>query len=198
MPSTITYPDGTILTSTARTPDQVDILFQQLTCTALGIDYVNDPTAYAQVRIAWQMNGQPAWAIDQDVCILRASEEDDPFARAYDSNEQPELKLTSTRVWGIHWVFYGPDCHDRCRAVIDGLRLAWSHDLLALENLYILPQFRRPRYMPELFQGRWWKRTDLTIEFNELVTLTTSQPSIASAEILLYDNDGLVLDMTVE
>lgn len=242
MPSSITYPDGSTLISTARNPDQMAGIFQTLTAQMLGCDPATDPTAYAKIRVAWVQEGQPAWLIADDVCILRAEEQDADIAHFYDTGGKlvvitpvievngvqpvmnpsgisingtlltgpnftvaingisatPNMEMTYIRVWRIYWTHYGPDCFDRARAVIDGLRTNWTHDSLAAQQIYLVTDFPRPRYVPELFEGRWWRRTDFYADFNEFVVSGLSVQTIQSAEVLVYKERGLVLDIIAE
>jgi hypothetical protein len=199
-----TFPNGQTLTSSALTPDSFLAAFQLVTAQILGLNPQNatDP-AYAKVRLDWPTSGQPAWAITDDIAFLGAREEESDFSkirdRAYGYNNPQSLTATYTytRVWRVSWKFYGPNSFDHARLTNDALFLDWVHDALAASQLYLVDS-GRPQYAPELFSAQWWKRTDLSARYNELVTATIVDSSIASAEVIVYNRHGLVADVSAQ
>lgn len=195
------FPNGQQLTSTALTPDALLAIYQTLTARMLGLNPQSDTDpAYAAVRLDWPTGGQPGWAISDNIAFLAAREEDADYSKIRDvqrsANDAASLvsTWTYTRVWRVEWAFYGPNAFDQARAVNDALYLDWPSDSLAPERLYLV-ECGRPRYAPELFSGQWWKRADLSATFNEFVSSSIIDPTMASAEVLVYTEHGLEADV---
>ncbi len=176
------------------TLEQLEDLFVAVTVQALGINTKTDPDA---VRVSWPTGGAPAWKVHEDIAFLRVYEPDSQY------NRQREVKITPldddnvnqettyTRVIGVSWIFYGPRSFDRAAALKDKIFHQEIHDLLALSNVYLVPDIPAPHRNPELYNGQWWQRTDLTMQFNEHVARNIAVPVIKSAEITVYaDKDG--------
>ena len=176
---------------------------QTLTLAMLDIDPASDG-AYSKVRVDWSRGGAPAWKVTDDVCFLRCAEDDDEY------NRIREVKLTGrddvsltrtttyTRVWRVNWILYGPNSFDHARMVRSALFGPLAHDALAASNLYFIPTPAAPVRLPELFSGNWWERTDFSARFNEAVTEVETISSIASAEIIVETERGIVEDITVQ
>ena len=202
--SNTTFPNGLTLTSTALTPDQVNVIMQALVAEILGIDPISNPTlAFSTVRVGWQKQGQPAFGINDDVCILRATSVDDPYSRVRDSIIQPDnsTTLTSamgfTQVWNLHATIYGPNCYDRARLILSAMTLDWVHDALISSRIYAIVGFQRPSYVPELFSGQWWKRADIDIKFNEQVNESITVASAAGVDVTIITDTGLTDEFTI-
>jgi len=191
---------------TPLTPDTLQKLMQTVTQTALGVSN----TDYASVRVGWQQQGQPAWGINEDVVILNAVEDDDPYNRVRDQktalNDSASVILltTYTRVWRVMWTFYGPNSFDRARQLRSAMLATGvappaqtAHDVLALSNVYLVTDLTAPQRVPELYEKQWWERVDFSCQFNEFVTEAPIVPSVASAEIIVEDSSGVVADIDV-
>lgn len=176
---------------TPLTPNAVQTIFQSITLAALGLS----PTAFDQVRVSWQVQGQPTWKVADDVVILRTVEDDDAYNRVRDQQLLPnddvsQLQLTTyTRVWRVFWTLYGPSSFDRARIIKSSLFTQAQHDVLALANLYAVTDFVAPQRMPENFEGQWWERTDFTCQFNEAVFETLVIPTVASVDVNIVTVD---------
>lgn len=147
--------------------------------------------------------GQPAWDINQDVCVIRATSVDDPYSRVRDNQyvNLNEASLTNsmgfTQVWNLHCTLYGPTSYDNARLILSSMSLDWVHDQLAISNLYGIVKYHRPQYVPELFQGQWWKRADINMQFNEQVIETFIVPAAASVDVTLVVDDGFSETVTI-
>ncbi len=155
MPSTYTFPDGSVLTSSAFAPGDVSQALQALVVGILGLNPANDPLAYSKVRVGW--NAQPGFALTDDICSIRATEADDEYNRIRDRQVAPNnstgvyLTDTFTRVWQAHLTLYGPNSFDHARLIKSALLLDWTHDTLAASNLYLVTYLPATRRVPELF-----------------------------------------------
>lgn len=200
----INYPDGSTLTSGALAPADINTSLQTVTCWMLGIDPTADPLAYSKVRLDWPTGGQPAWAIADDVCFLGATEADDEYNRIRDKNVVNnaaggvDVIYTFVRCWRVNYLLYGPNAFDNARLIRSGfLQLGIVAAALAEVNLDLVTDIAASSRNPELYQGQWWERADLTVFLYELVTETLSAPIIASAEVKLFTPDqGQVADFT--
>lgn len=182
----------------------LNLLFQQITMDILGYDYVanQDAAAYA-VRIGWPTEGAPAFKIDEDIAFITVVEKDSSY------NRQREMKMTDlpnynlnmetghTRVVGVNWVFYGPNSFARAQAVMDDIFYPETQWLLNNSNLYLIPDISSPIRIPELFQSRWWERTDLKMLFNELVIRNKTIRAITSVEAIVENDEGITADVDI-
>lgn len=199
-----TFPNGQALSSSAFTPDTIAALFQPLIAQILGFDPgANPTTAYSAVRTAWPASGQPAWAITDDVCCIQATAEDEPYSQVRDefyvngSSGTVSRQMAFTQVWLIHLSLYGPNGYDHARLISSAMSLDWVHDSLAGSSIYAIPEWQRPAYAPELFQGQWWKRTDLQLKFNEQVTESIAVDSAAGVDVTLLTDTGQTSEFTI-
>lgn len=205
--SSYTFPGvglGQTLVSTALSPQAISTALQSLTVTMLGIDPTTDTAAYSKVRIDFPTKGDPAWGIGDDVCLIKAIEEDSAYNRVRDRvlapNDETTVLATDTyvRVWRVTWTFYGPNSFDHARLLKSALfSFDFAHDALLASNLVCVTDFPAPMRAPELFQGQWWERTDFSLRLNEAVTETVTIPTIASAEVQLWTAKGEVADLTI-
>lgn len=199
-----TFFNGQVLTTMALTPQAINVTLQTLTCRLLGTDPATDANAYAKVRLDWPTTGQPGWSVDEDVCFLKAVEEDNAYNqirdRRYVNNNPASLHSIDsyTRVWRVSWSFYGPTSYDNARLLKSALlSFDYASETLADMGLYLNTEIGAPLRSPEKFQSQWWERVDLSVTLNELVTESLTVDRIASAEVILIDNDrGQVADIT--
>jgi hypothetical protein len=161
------------------------------------------PGAYSQVRVDWQLQGQPGWGPgDPDTCMIGCLTVPSEYSNMRDVTSAANGDTITqtdvyTRCWRTTWTFYGPNCIDNARAVRSALiKIPWISDLLAQSNLYIQPNISEPLRVPENFQGEWWPRVDMTAEFNEQVTETTTVGAVQSVQISTYTKDGQVTEFT--
>ena len=147
------------------------------------------------VRAAWPTAGQPDWSVDQDICFLRVTGIDDPYNRQRDisysgSGATLTRRDTYTRVIAVNFILYGPNSFEYAEQIRG--QMFWSDPkyTLAQGQLFPIPDIPQPIRFPELFQGQWWQRTDLTIRFNQFMTWISTVPAIEQAQIRLVQEDG--------
>lgn len=208
------------------TLNQLNVLFQKITFSSFEndkytawLDYEAQVAAgtwpvgqaaptnpYYYVRVAWPSGGAPAWKLNEDVAFLRITERNDPYNVQRHVIQKPytlaacNFETTYTRVLEVNWTFYGPNSYDSISALRDHIYYPDQHLLLAKNNIFIIPRDITPRRFPELFQGQWWDRSDMTIQFNEKVVRNLEVPFIQSAEVTVFreDKDNIVLEITDE
>lgn len=208
--SSVTYPDGQILTSSALTQQGVAQIFATLTCGVLGIN----PPDYSQVRIDWNPQGQPFQNQPQNVpsaltnvTYVAATMWNTGYSqvrdRVYVSNApQVEEQWTYTKGWRVAWVFYGPGADDKARAVWSATFMEYFSEQVNASNLYVVNDPDAPVYAPEEINGQWFPRADFAVHLYEQVNETTSDGAATSVEVKLYDAQASstepVADFTVE
>lgn len=203
MPTVTTFPNGQVLTSSALTDNSMFALLQPLTCGMIGLA-VSDPANNYMVRKAWQTAGAPAWKIDENIILIQCTPKSNWYDKVRDvvTTKNSDISVISnieyTRVWSIRFIGYGPGIFDMIRLIRSALLLDWTHDTLALSNLYLMTEMETPSRNPEQFEGQWWERTDLGIELYEQVNEALVAPSIASVEVLIETKKGLQKDFVVD
>ena len=199
MTTSTIYPNGQTLTSSALTQQAMQILMQNVTCGALGVN----PPDFKQVKVDWQQEGQPFTPLPSiDGCFLACTTVDKDYSRVRDqvfSGSGPVTETwTYTRPWHIAWTLYGPNAVDRARQLHSTTFLDWFNDLLSTSNLYPLSDPPNPTYIPENFNAQWWPRSDFHLDLYEKVTETIQDGAVTSVEVSLNADDlGKVADFTV-
>lgn len=202
--SSVTFPNGQVLASTAITPLAFETQIQALTCGMLGINPV-DPN---QVRINWQTQGQPSTDLPAvDVFYVACVPENVDYHlvrdRAWTSADTGPVTETwvYTRGWRVSWVSYGPNSTDRMRMVHSAvLFMDYFSDALSLINMYPVSDPPQPTRIPEQVQAEWWERADFHVVMYEQITETIQYGVVTSVEVKVYDGspDDPVADITVE
>ncbi len=186
------------MADTILTRQQIEDLFWTLTCQLLGLDPTNLTNASA-VRIAWPTDGAPAWAISDDVVFLRVTPGGGPIIQQRDMTyaegtvETANVTTSYTRVWDASWIVYGPNSSENADLIRSGL---YGVDLSA-NNLYLVLDLPNPQRAPELFDGRWWERSDFAAQFNELVQRQGTVPTISGVNIQIETEGGVTEDVNL-
>lgn len=191
-----------------NTLDQLNRIFQLLVIAMLGYTKTGSPavyptTAFSAVRISWPSGGQPAHGKTDDVVYVRIEDVGGAITQqkddTYTTSGSPAVlshEMSYTRVIEVNLAVCGPNSWTNARSILDQMFYQEYHDELAAEGLYLIPSDYAPRRVPEIFQGNWWERVDLALEFNEGVVVSRTIPYLESAEVLVYNKDGLLADIT--
>lgn len=199
MTTSVKYPNGQQLVSSALSDSDMNKLMQNWTLSALGIN----PPDYSLVRVDWQREGQPFGTPSQDIAYLGCTMYDDPYTkvrnRTADSSDNVSTTKvwTYTRAWEVKWVLYGPNSLDRCRMIHTATFLDYFNDLLNADNLFPLSDPPVPSRNPEKINGQWYNRSDFLLRLYENVTETIQDNIVKSVEVLVNNNDGQQADFTV-
>lgn len=199
MTTTIKYPNGQALVSSALSPTDVAAALQVVTCGVLGINPPNDKL----VRVDWQVTGQPSAATPGlDVCYLACQPFDTDYSRVRDRQLSGTTVITETwtytKGWRVSWVAYGPNAEDHLRAIKSALFMDYFTDKLAVSGLFPLPDMPEVMRVPEQINAQWFERADFHVDMYEAVVETIQDSVVTSAEIKVYDGDiGLTADTTV-
>ena len=164
------------------------IFWQELT------DILNDQSV--QVRISWPQNGSPDWDISEDVIFIQVTEDNGEDITRYmdnrleDKKEDLLLRQAMTRVIKLTLTAYGPRSHSLLSCIRH--RLMQGRYSLQKQKLFVIPEPSTLKFVPELFQTRWWGRSDLTIKFNSLIMFDTDINAIKEVNVTLRPiNDKL-------
>ena len=145
-------------------------LFWDAINTMVGNE-VPDP-ADRYIRWKYPTKGGPDWEIDDTIVFLNLSEMDDDYSKQNDSiyvteNETVIRKRGRTRVWELLCTIYGPDACDIANQIKDDVFTDSIHRMLSQSGVFLIPDMPVCRYVPELYDGQWWNRYDVTLHFNE-------------------------------
>jgi hypothetical protein len=181
------------------TRQQLEAIFQSVTATILGLD------TNSGVRCAWQTQGAPSWKVTEDVAVVRAIEDDDPYNRQRTVQMTPlplagnpaapdplnvNQQTTYTRVIRCVWSIYGPNSFDNGQMVRDRLFDGDIRGTFAGSHLYFKTNIIAPARIPEYFQGQWWEREDFSVQFNELVVRNRTINAITNVAVTIGDQYG--------
>lgn len=172
--------------------DELEILLYKAFMEVLGY---NPEGAYERppVRRSWASMGQPDWSYEEDVLFFQAAFIDgqdvsQPLHDFWrDKGEDLLRHQEQTRVMRVQMTAYGPHGVtnlDNIRTVIyNGL------PMLRAAGVYVVPGNEAPKYAPELFQARWWRRADMALTFNVAKSYDTDYKTITSVPITLMANE---------
>lgn len=161
-------------------------LFYAVLMKCLG----NDPDAVYEnppVRLAWPVDGQPDWSIDEDVLFIRVTtvggqDVSRPLHETWEDGGRDLIRVDrQNRVMQIQLVAYGP----KAMSNLYNIRTELYNGIEALKNrkIYVVPGAEQPQRNPELFQGRWWERYDLIMHFNVEAEYRSEVKTIESVDI---------------
>lgn len=166
-----------------RTFEEVEDLVRSWMCQLLEID--EDSSA---VRLSYQDDGAPSWDYDDTVLFIRLSETDDPYGHQrsdihYIQGNDVIKQSSRTRVWELYFICYGPCASEWLNRIKDGVFSQLSKALCFREDVAILPTHPMIQRVPELYNGRWWKRFDLKLTMNELYVFEENVRSIDDVDV---------------
>lgn len=146
-----------------------------------------------KVRISYSADGQPFTKINENVCYLKVSEEQDDIniykqrKRRYDSEtEQLTISQSSMRVLSLRVVFYGPACDVLAVKLKDCFYFESSDEFLYKNNLSLIPNKTRiTSKINEEINSRFWERVDLMLYFYNSISLSQDIGTIKSANVII-------------
>lgn len=186
------------MADTILTLKQLEDIFRNLTCTLLGLNPV-DPVNNSKVRLAWPTGGAPGWKITDDVVFLRVRSTGNEYSKLRDTEYTPGVdpdinKITSyTLPRAVSWTCYGPNSFDNIETIRNGLFSAGS--TLSTSNLSLVVDVPVPVRCPELFDGRWWERSDFSATFFEKVTRQSTISTIQGVNIIVKTEGRVTINV---
>ncbi len=166
--------------------------------------FITDPTAGTQVRQSWPSNGAPGYGQSDNVSFIRCIEVDDWYNKVPDygvtanDDVSATLNIEKTRVWRVSWELRGPASYERATLLKTAMQLELIGDTLAPFNLFLVPSIGNPQRLPELYEGKWWERSDIHMHFNEQVNDAIVTPTVASIPVVVSNLNGVQLNLDVE
>ena len=153
------------------------------------------------VRRSWPTDGAPDWKIDDDIVFMQVTEAAEDIMQPIDERwldvGRDFLRESAmTRTMQLRLNAYGPACYESLLKVRLEIMRGRAH--LQKQKIYIIPGTDSVRYAPELFQGRWWNRADLTLFFNVLIVIDAPVNAIESVDITVKANEPAQSETTHE
>jgi hypothetical protein len=166
--------------------------------------FITDPTAGTQVRQSWPSNGAPGYSQNDNISFIRCIEVDDWYNKVPDygvtANDDVSaiLNIEKTRVWRVFWELRGPTAYERATLLKTAMQLELIGDTLSPFNLYLVPSIGNPQRLPELFESKWWERSDISMHFNEQVNDEIVTPTVVNIPVVVSNLNGVQLNLDVE
>ena len=162
----------------SKTSVEIEDLFRLIVCTILGLD---TETTNERIRFPWgshlpaAVGSAPYWNREEDILFIYALPHDDPYNRPRDRHyvDRGDAGLVQleehTDVHEVLFVNYGPNAYETARNIRNGLYRNDIRVLMQRNHFSLVTDVPAPRRVPELMDGAWWNRVDLSAVFNELV-----------------------------
>lgn len=153
------------------------------------------------VRRSWPTDGGPDWKLTDNVVFMQCTEAAEDIMQPIDERWQSEgrdflRESASTRTIQLRLNAYGPACYESLLQI--RLELLRGRPKLKKQKIYIIPGKDSIQYAPELFQGRWWKRADLTLYFNVLISIKSIVRAIEEVNVAIKANEPGTSDVILE
>lgn len=153
------------------------------------------------VRRSWPTDGGPDWKLTDNVVFMQCTEAAEDIMQPIDERWQSEgrdflRESASTRTIQLRLNAYGPACYESLLKL--RLELLRGRPKLKKQKIYIIPGKDSIQYAPELFQGRWWKRADLTLYFNVLISIKSIVKAIEEVNVTIKANEPGTSDVILE
>ena len=192
------------MTDTILTLTEIENFFQNITTRMLGYD--DDLTENQdKVRISFEQDGMPPPLITDNLTYIRVFSVDDAVTRFVEKSKTSKNETLANkvikyyRVHEVFWTFYGSNSFDNAD-LIRSLFLDSSnnyHAELINNNLGLILDVPAPVRIPELWQGRWWQRSDLRMRFNEQVTRISDVPYLVHGDIIIKTDTGKTKEVDI-
>ena len=153
------------------------------------------------VRRSWPTDGGPDWKLTDNVVFMQCTEAAEDIMQPIDERWQSEgrdflRESASTRTIQLRLNAYGPACYESLLNL--RLELLRGRPKLKKQKIYIIPGKDSIQYAPELFQGRWWKRADLILYFNVLISVESIVKVIEEVNVTIKANEPGTSDVILE
>lgn len=153
------------------------------------------------VRRSWPTDGGPDWKLTDNVVFMQCTEAAEDIMQPIDERWQSEgrdflRESASTRTIQLRLNAYGPACYESLLQI--RLELLRGRPKLKKQKIYIVPGKDSIQYAPELFQGRWWKRADLTLYFNVLISVESIVKAIEEVNVTIKANEPGTSDVILD
>ena len=177
---------------------ELEELFYDLTVSLIG------GSPEPEVRQSWPTQGQPGFTVEDNVAFLKIydipsaiTEQQETKFEYMESPEYYNEKISYTRTLNISWIIYGPSSWEWATKIRYGIYYQEAHDLLARNNIYIVPSFDPPRRVPEIWAGLWYERCDLEISFNELIQINRESHYVEKVPVVVVDENNIRTEIII-
>ncbi len=167
-----------------------------------------------RIRFPWgsdiknkQSDTTPTWKREEDVCFIYELPQDGSYNGlsdvTYELDEQKRDFIEVDEHTDIHTVLfanYGPNAYERARDIRDGFKRERIREYLKKYHFFVVPPIPVIKRVPELVNGQWWNRVDVTVTFNEYVRREEPIKSIESVTVtaIAVMNNGKELKKSVK
>lgn len=153
------------------------------------------------IRRSWPADGAPDWLITDNVIFMQCTETNEDVMQPLDERWQAAGRdflheQASTRTVQLSLTAYGSACYENLLKL--RFELLRGRPNLKKNKIYIVPGNDFVRYAPEIFQGRWWKRADLTLYFNSLIKVNSVVDAIEEINVNVKANKPGTSDAILE
>lgn len=160
-----------------RTREQLEDVFREAACLILGIPEDDNK----KIRFGWgsspNTGSAPSFARNSDTVVIYFLTTDSPNNQTKDLSyiDEGNEKLTyvdeHTDVHQVQYVCYGPSAFEQARAIRDGMSQEDVRSLFRRNSLFFVTPVPAPVPVPDVFEGEWWNRYDVRVNFNEGVRI---------------------------
>lgn len=150
-----------------------------------------------RIRFPWgsdiknkQSDTTPTWKREEDVCFIYELPQDGSYNElsdvTYELDESKRDFIEVDEHTDIHTVLfanYGPNAYECARDIRDGFKRERIREYLKRHHFFVVPPIAAIKRVPELINGQWWNRVDVTVIFNEYVRREEAIKSIESVTV---------------
>lgn len=171
-------------------------LARVITCTMLDLN----PSDQPQNIVPLTLTESPGFLTDphSDFVFYLVQFDNQDINRQIDTTIEDASPVTLSKKTSyvrnlrIIWQTYGDDGFEWADKIRIRLFGEDVRALLAAKGISLITDVREAQYIPEKIGQQWYKRYDLYANFNQLVTMEETVSAIASAEIDIVDEKGVV------
>ena len=176
--------------------DDLMELARVVTCTILGLNPDDQP----QNIVPLDLTDSPGFLTDphSDFVFYNVLFDNQDINRQVDTTVEDESPVTLSkktqyvRNLRIVWQTYGDDGFEWADKIRIKLFSSEIQALIAAKGISLITDVPEAQYIPEKIGQQWYKRYDLYANFNQLVTMEETVSAVASAEIDIVDEKGVV------
>ena len=172
----------------------MQVVFQSLQSIELFFaDLVQNYLQFPEnnVLLMYSQRGQVSRDINVDVCYISVTPEIDERQsfknreNVYDEqSETYTINQQSSRTLYVSFVFYGPNSSENCLKISEMMYLNSTKLQLDKQYLYLVPERTEgPTLNRELYNSRWYRRSDLKMYFYNTVVIQESANTFNSVNI---------------
>lgn len=179
---------------------KIENMFRLIVCDILGVDGANSG---GRVRFVWGSNvdsqsmSAPNLKTDQDVCYIQITPEDNAYNRQRDirylQNPDSDNMIALDEHTDVHlvtFINYGVNAYDCARLIRNKLHHDHIRRTLRLNNFALVTDVPAPRRVPELVNGNWINRVDVSAVFNQFVRLVGEMATIERIGVGIVTENG--------